>query len=53
MTSQVSKDAFAAKFNLSAQSGQLDSTITGSTTNFSAELVLILLISQTLRIMEK
>ena len=36
MTSQVSKDAFAASFNLSAQSGQIDSTITSST-NFSSD----------------
>ena len=37
MTSQVSKDAFAASLNLSAASGQTDSVITGSTTNFSAD----------------
>ena len=37
MTSQVSKDAFVASLNLSGQSGQTDSTITGSTTNFSAD----------------
>ena len=37
MTSQVSKDAFAASLNLSAASGQTDSIITGSTTNFSAD----------------
>ena len=36
MTSQVSKDAFAASLNLSASSGQTDSTITGSVTNNSA-----------------
>ena len=36
MTSQVSKDAFAASLNLSAASGQTDSTITGSVTNNSA-----------------
>ena len=38
MTSQVSKDAFAASLNLSGQTGQTDSTITGSTTNFSADI---------------
>ena len=38
MTSQVSKDAFAASLNLSAASGQTDSVITGSTTNFSGEI---------------
>ncbi|MDA9690088.1 flagellin [Betaproteobacteria bacterium] len=37
MTSQVSKDAFVASLNLSGQTGQTDSTITGSTTNFSAD----------------
>ena len=36
MTSQVSKDAFAASLNLNAASGQTDSTITGSITNNSA-----------------
>ena len=38
MTSQVSKDAFAASLNLSAATGQTDSIITGSTTNFSADI---------------
>ena len=38
MTSQVSKDAFAASLNLSGQSGQTDSVVTGSTTNFSADI---------------
>ena len=38
MTSQVSKDAFAASLNLSAASGQTDSTITSSISNFSSEI---------------
>ena len=38
MTSQVSKDAFAASLNLSGQTGQTDSTITSSVTNFSSEI---------------
>ena len=36
MTSQVSKDAFAASINLSAASGQTDSTVTSSVSNNSA-----------------
>ena len=47
MTSQVSKDAFAASLNLSAASGQTDSTITGSTTNFSAEILVTLDLTNT------
>ena len=38
MTSQVSKDAFVASLNLSSQTGQTDSVVTGSTTNFSADI---------------
>ena len=38
MTSQVSKDAFAASLNLSAASGQTDSTVTSSISNFSSEI---------------
>ena len=51
MTSQVSKDAFVASLNLSGQTGQTDSVITGSTTNFSA--VEMLSISQVPLILEK
>ena len=38
MTSQVSKDAFAASLNLSGQTGQTDSTIKSSVSNFSSEI---------------
>ena len=53
MTSQVSKDAFAASLNLSAASGQTDSVITGSTTNFSADIGNALDLTNTLQILEK